>query len=144
MFSLLQAAVHRRTEEVDRYLVSAHAKPGRGGCSIYPDRPRSCRGFVCAWLGNERDIGDEWFPARCKMFLMPRVAPYSIAEQGLLVTVDPAYPTAWRREPYYTQLRTWARDFPIELRIGLRCISLDADGTEEEVVRTREWIEGHS
>ena len=118
-----------------------HATPDRGGCSIYPRRPSSCRGFICAWLTN-RSLGDVWFPAHCKMILAQRVAPYSIAEQGLLVTVDPAYPSAWRREPYYSQLLAWARDFPIEIRIGRRCIGLSPDGTEEEVTKTGDWFDG--
>ena len=46
------------------------------------------------------EIGEEWFPARCKMVL--RNHPHE--SDGLLVTVDPAFPTAWRREPYYSQL----------------------------------------
>ena len=117
-----------------------HASPDGGGCSIYPHRPSSCRGFICAWLTN-KILGDVWFPDRCKMVLMPSGAPHS-AEQGLMVTVDPAYPTSWRREPYYSQLRAWARGFPIEIRIGRRCIALSADGTEEEVTKPREWFEG--
>jgi hypothetical protein len=48
-----------------------HASPGRGGCLIYPDRPSSCCGFICGWLSGA-EIGDEWFPARCKMFITPR------------------------------------------------------------------------
>jgi hypothetical protein len=70
------------------------------------------------------------------------VAPHSIAEQGLLVTVDPAYPSSWRREPHYSQLLAWAREFPIEIRIGRRCIGLSADGTEEEVTKPHEWFDG--
>jgi hypothetical protein len=120
-----------------------HARPGCGGCAIYPDRPFSCRGFICGWLSGELEVGDEWFPARCKMIIAPRVPPHTLADQGMLVTVDPAYPNAWRREPYYTQLRTWAQDIIVEMRIGCRCIRLNADGTEHEVMRTRAWLEGH-
>ena len=116
-----------------------HAAPGRGGCSIYPVRPRSCSTFVCAWLSGE--IDDAWFPAGCKMVVIPRVPPH-LADEGVLVMVDPAYPDAWRREPYHTQLRAWARDFVVDIRVGLRCISLNADGTEHEVRRTQAWIEG--
>jgi hypothetical protein len=48
-----------------------HASPGHGGCLIYPDRPASCRSFICGWLPGA-GIGDEWFPARCKMFITSR------------------------------------------------------------------------
>jgi hypothetical protein len=30
----------------------------------------------------------------------------------------------------------------IKIRIGLRCIELNADGTEQEVTGTRAWVEG--
>lgn len=124
-----------------------HCKPGRGGCSIYADRPQACHGFICGWLADVPDLalGDEWFPARCKMIIAPRSPPHSIGEQGMLVTVDPAYPNAWRREPYYSRLLEWAQhDVTVEIRIGLRCIGLNADGSEKEVTRTQAWIEGRN
>jgi uncharacterized protein len=121
----------------------AHAKPGHGGCSIYPDRPASCRGFICGWLASAQ-YGDEWFPARCKMIITPRVPSGEVAKQGMLLSVDPAYPNAWRREPYYTQLLAWAQRYPVEIRVGLRYIALYANGTEKEVTRTQAWIEGRS
>jgi Fe-S-cluster containining protein len=111
-----------------------HASPGRGGCLIHPDRPPSCRTFICGWLAST-ELGDEWFPARCKMYLKQR-------PKGRLVTVDPAFPTVWRREPYYSQLLAWAQRMQIKIRIGLRCIELNADGAEQEVTGTRAWIEG--
>ena len=121
-----------------------HCKPGKG-CNIYADRPPNCRGFECGWLGGKDDnIGDEWFPARCKMILTPRVRGHSLADEGVLVTVDPAYPNAWRREPYYSELLTWAQHISVELRIGLRCIGLEADGTEREVSRSQAHIEGRA
>jgi hypothetical protein len=71
-----------------------HCRPGRGGCTIYAERPQSCRGFVCGWLADEFGLGDEWFPGRCKMIIAPRVPGHSLAEQGMLVTVDPTFPNA--------------------------------------------------
>jgi len=117
-----------------------HASPGRGGCLIYPDRPSSCRGFICGWLSGA-EIGDEWFPARCKMFITPRPSE-GLAKKGTLVTVDPAYPNAWRRNPYYAQLLAWAQHMSVEIRVGRRFIGLNADGTERQVTRTQAWIEG--
>lgn len=74
-----------------------HASPGRCGCLIYPDRPSSCRGFICGWLSGA-EIGDEWFPARCKMFIMPRPSEGLPKKKGILVTVDPAYPNKFRTD----------------------------------------------
>ena len=96
-----------------------HARPGVGGCSIYPDRPPSCRDFNCGWLVGARELGDEWFPARCKM----------------IVT---------RREPRYNlQLLGWAQHMVIEIRVGRRCIRLNADGTEQQESRLG-WKAGRS
>jgi len=32
-----------------------HCRPGKGGCSIYDDRPHACRSFVCGWLSGALD-----------------------------------------------------------------------------------------
>jgi hypothetical protein len=97
-----------------------HCKPGNGGCSIYASRPATCVNFSCGWLThpNYPNFGDEWFPARAKMIVGP------MPNGGLLITVDPAYPNAWRREPYYSQLKDWSRSHPIKIRIGLRASTL--------------------
>ena len=114
-----------------------HARPG-GGCSIYRDRPTSCRGFVCGWLSDELKVGDEWFPTRCKMIIS------RAAEGGFLIIVDPAYPNAWRREPYYGQLLALAHRSLVKIRVGRRFIGLNADGSEEQVTRTQAGIEGRA
>jgi hypothetical protein len=122
-----------------------YARPGvskAGGCTIHPDRPTSCRDFECAWLVGAHQFGDEWFPAHCKMIITRREPRRNLAEQGILVTVDPTYPNAWRRKPYYVQLLKWAQQMVVEIRVGLRCIRLDADGSELQQVQTRAWLEG--
>jgi hypothetical protein len=91
-------------------------------------------------LSGLPEFGDEWFPARCKMILTPRDPKRTARKQGLLVTVDPTYPNAWRREPYYSQLLALAQEIPIEVRVSQRCIGLNADGTEYEVTRSKEWL----
>ena len=117
----------------------SHCKPGNGGCTIYADRPPSCRGFVCGWLSDKIEgCGDAWFPARCKMYIAARPPPH----EGITMTVDPAFPNAWRREPYYSQLLEWAQQMPyVEIRVGRRFIGLCADGSESEITKTRDWIE---
>jgi len=110
----------------------AACKPGKGGCTIYDHRPRACANFRCAWLINEdENLGDEWFPARAKMIL-------TYQSWGLLVSVDPAFPNAWRHEPYHSQLMAASAPM-VQVRIGRRCIDLR---TEQEVTRTQAWIEG--
>ena len=64
-------------------------------------------------------------------------------ENQLLVLVDPDFPNAWRREPYYSKLLKFARlgNF-VGMRIGLRCIVLRPDGSEGEVRHSQAHIEG--
>ena len=78
-----------------------HCKPGRG-CGIHETRPAHCRSFHCLWM-TEGWIGPEWKPERSKMVLT--IDP---GTRFLLVQVDPGNAAAWKREPYYGQLKRWA------------------------------------
>jgi hypothetical protein len=111
----------------------SHAKPGCGGCAIYPTRPSACRDFECMWLHDGSVFGEEWFPARCRMVLTPLAKPGSDKAEGIQVNVDSAFPTAWRKEPYYAQLLAIAQGMYVTLRIGRRQMGLRADGTEYEI-----------
>lgn len=76
-----------------------------GGCSIYEDRPAACRSFRCIWLKSERlplgsRMGPEWRPDRAKFTMYTERD-----DRRLNVVVDPAYPLAWTREPYYGFLK---------------------------------------
>jgi hypothetical protein len=74
------------------------------GCSIYDSRPKQCQNFYCGWLSN-LDFGDEWHPQRSKMVLFA-----SGFVNRLGIHVDPGFPSAWRQEPYFSQLKQLARD----------------------------------
>ena len=115
----------------------SHCRPGKGGCSIYADRPNMCRAFVCGWLASDK-IPPEWFPAKSKMILQQR------GERHIFVAVDPTFPNVWRNEPYHSDIRRWARENLVEIRIGRRFIYLTPDGRERETTRTQAYIEGRS
>ena len=73
------------------------------GCSIYADRPPACARFICLWLDSEK-LDDAWRPDRAK-FLM-----YSEKDgKRLNVIVDPAYPSAWKQEPYYRRINAMSQ-----------------------------------
>jgi hypothetical protein len=76
----------------------SHCKPGRG-CQIYADRPVICRNFACAWLDHR--IGHGWRPTTSHMVVYQQRA-------NVLVLVDPAYPDAWKRQPYLSELEQCA------------------------------------
>jgi hypothetical protein len=70
------------------------------GCSIYPDRPPSCRDFVCRWLVDP-SMGPEWKPSLCKLVLDTKPG-------FLIVHADPSVSKPWRQEPYYSVLKRLA------------------------------------
>jgi hypothetical protein len=67
------------------------------GCSIYDDRPPSCRNFTCRWL-TDPDMGPEWKPSVCKMVVDSRPSLF-------VVHVDPAVTKPWSAEPYLSVLK---------------------------------------
>ncbi|HJT43340.1 MAG TPA: hypothetical protein VJ750_07555 [Rhizomicrobium sp.] len=71
------------------------------GCTIYSDRPQSCRAFTCYWLIDPA-LGPGWKPDKCKMVLDAR-------QEWLVVHVDPgATDRPWSREPFYSYLTEMA------------------------------------
>lgn len=78
-----------------------HCEPGQG-CGIHPTRPEQCRAFHCLWMVSPW-MGPEWKPERSKMVLT-----LDPATRFMLVQVDPGAPSAWKREPYYAQLKRWS------------------------------------
>jgi hypothetical protein len=72
------------------------------GCAIHETRPPVCRAFFCHWMRNAA-LDDAWRPDRSKLVL------YTEAEgRRLVVIVDPSSPHAWKKDPYYPQLKRWA------------------------------------
>jgi hypothetical protein len=80
----------------------AHCKPS-SGCTIYDTRPGECRTFDCYWL-HEPKLGPEWKPSKSRL-----VITTARSGNGVEIRCDPGYPAAWRKEPYYAQIREWAR-----------------------------------
>lgn len=72
------------------------------GCGIYETRPTECRDFFCSWL-VDAGIPDHWQPSKSRMILT-----YASGENQITVHVDADRPHAWRKEPYYSQIRQWA------------------------------------
>lgn len=77
--------------------------PGKG-CGIYPTRPVTCRGHYCEWMISQ-GLGPEWKPEKAKFVLFK-----SHGGRRLTAHVDPGYPSAWRRSPFYENLKIWAAE----------------------------------
>ncbi len=57
---------------------------------------------MCGWLTNPR-FGPEWKPDRSKI-----VITVGRDRNGLDFQCDPGYPEAWRKQPYYSQIKNLA------------------------------------
>jgi hypothetical protein len=80
----------------------AHCDVG-AGCKIYEERPSECQNFHCGYL-TMAHIDDHWKPANSKM-----VIALATDANRLTVFVDPDHPDTWRQEPYYSDIKNWAR-----------------------------------
>jgi hypothetical protein len=79
-----------------------HCKPGKG-CQIYSGRPHECQRFYCGYLLQE-NLGEEWKPNHSKIIIVTELNGNRISAH-----VDPQRPDAWKREPFYNQLKQWAK-----------------------------------
>lgn len=73
-----------------------------GGCGIYDTRPTPCREFLCNWRLNP-GLDDSWRPDKAGFLL------WTVSERVMLVVVEPSKPDAWKRRPYYAQLKDWSK-----------------------------------
>ena len=73
------------------------------GCKVYAERPSECRDFNCGYLAWSA-AGEHWYPARCNMII---VLDHDATR--LAIHVDPARPGAWLEQPYYADIKNWAR-----------------------------------
>jgi hypothetical protein len=119
-------------QEIDKPFLKwcPHAKAGTG-CSIYADRPQSCRTFVCTWLASQSRVVEERMtpelrPDRCGVIFAPidEVDP----EGRLHVHVDPNRPMAWARKDVKRWLeRIVSRGITIILSVGEKRTTLRRD-----------------
>ena len=100
-----------------------HCAPSRG-CTRYETRPGSCRGFFCGYLTSAY-VSEQWRPAKSRIVLVSETS-------GITAVVDRDRPDAWKAEPYYSQLKTWATEGvaaerQVVVRIGNRTIAVLPD-----------------
>ena len=87
------------------------------GCGIYETRPSECSTFFCLYLEAD-GLGEAWRPDKAKFMVWT-----GREARRLIVEVDPANPGAWRREPYYSQIKAWSDRnrpdaFEVTVRVG--------------------------
>jgi hypothetical protein len=72
------------------------------GCKIYETRPGACRTFFCEYRLNA-ELGEEWKPNLCNI-----VVTVERQARRINVLLDDGHFDAWRKEPYYSQIKTMA------------------------------------
>ena len=85
--------------------------------------------FICQWM-LAADLGPEWKPDRAKFAMLK-----SAGGRHLTVFADPGSPSAWRRSPYYENLKHWAAQgvrntadlHLVDVMIGPRCVVILPD-----------------
>lgn len=97
--------------------------PGRG-CKIYETRPQQCRAFLCLWMTQDF-LGPDWKPDKARFVLT-----MDAATRWLFVQADPGAAQAWRKEPYYGQLKRWATagNRPVIVFVRKLATALTANG----------------
>jgi hypothetical protein len=88
----------------------SHAVKGKG-CAIYEQRPPTCRGFDCFWLSNA-EMADYWKPDRSKMVVAGDESGTQVS-----IIVDSSYPDAWKKHPYYSDLKAWSQRLGTRLQV---------------------------
>jgi hypothetical protein len=83
-----------------------HAVTGKG-CGIYENRPPVCQSFYCHWMLNPH-LGPEWKPDKAK-FVLYGDAP-SGDRQLIHIAVDPNFPDAWMKPPFFAAIKKWVAD----------------------------------
>ena len=88
-----------------------------GSCAIYAARPAACRAFDCLWLMRP-EFDPEWRPDVAGFVMR-------LGDEGatLWIDADPLQPRAWRRQPYYDQIKAWSS--MVQQRRGLVMVAVD-------------------
>lgn len=91
-------------------------------CDIYESRPEVCRVYYCYFMLSM--LGEEWRPTTAKFML-------SMMQDGALyVSVDRARPDAWRKEPYFTNIKHWSKTRRVVVLVGVKAIAVYPDRIE--------------
>ncbi len=100
-----------------------NCQPG-SGCKIYEVRPQQCRAFNCLWITQDF-LGPDWKPDKARFVLT-----MDGTTRWIFVQVDPGAAQAWRKEPYYSQLKRWAAagNRPVVVFVRKLAIAITTNG----------------
>ena len=101
-----------------------YCEPAGAKCTIYEDRPKSCRTFECQWLMSQRSdipMPDYMRPDRIKVMFD------STHDHRMAAFVDPGYPEAYKK--VMPMLRAIAKkQRGVAVQIGDQYLIVDSNG----------------
>jgi hypothetical protein len=108
------------TKPPDRWC--GHCKPGKGGCTIYAQRPERCRTFYCSWL-VDASFGEEWYPLTSGIVIHTERSNRGNA--CYVFEVDARHPDRWLQPRYFELITKMACALPgTTVRAGKRWFTL--------------------
>lgn len=121
-----------------------HCKPtSPTPCGIYPDRPQTCRLFLCGWLAGLG--GDELKPTLSRVVI--NAESFAGGRPGFRLHVDPSVPDALKRKA----MRRWVHaahrsGYILVVEMGTRHYAIPPAGMDEIEMTDPEtgevWIRG--
>lgn len=78
------------------------------GCKIYDTRPEACRTFHCGYL-RIGHLDERWKPSKARFLIN-----FESAANRIVIHADPDRPDAWKRAPYYAQIKHWSHKMLME------------------------------
>ena len=138
LHTLLQGDGDRRARQAHQFLVPA--LPTGARLSDLFSSAAECQTFSCLWLVDDQ-FDQHWKPSKSKLVL-------TTSEDGIEVRCDPGFPNAWRKEPFWSEIREWAisgetHDVTVVGIVGQRMTLITPDrefdlgivGPDERIVR---------
>jgi len=95
----------------------------RKRCDIYETRPGVCRSYYCYYMLST--MGEEWRPTTANLMVSLLIG------NVVYVSVDPLWPEAWKKEPYFSSIRNWSLKVRVVVLIGLHALAIYPDRIDD-------------
>ncbi len=95
----------------------------RRHCDIYDTRPTVCRTYYCFFMLS--DLPEEWRPSTSRFMVS------QMQNNLVYISVDPARPDAWKKEPYHARIRHWSAKARVVVLVGLHALAIYPDRVDD-------------
>lgn len=90
--------------------------PGHS-CTVYSDRPRTCREFACLWRASDTLLPESMYPARVG-FVVAMNGVFGEFPTIITVHPDPDHPDAWNKNHHRREFARLAHAFNAIVVVG--------------------------